>query len=179
MVISAVIPIEYYIRLDVSMEKLEYTGNVTIKIRAIDKTRNIRLDSRSAVHKVRSTAYLEKWEKYSHYVNIDLKEPMVAHQEEEIFLAFSGIIRTNSTTGFYASLTRDVLAITQFERYGANTVFPCFDDPALKAFFIVEVAVEAPFYVLGNMEVEKITQLDKVVYRFKKTLKLSTYLVAW
>jgi len=122
---------------------------------------------------------LEKWEKYSDSVSLFMKKPMIAGQEEEIFLSFSGFISINSTSGFYASLSKDILAITQFETHGASTVFPCFDSPNFKANFKVEVAVEEPFVVLGNMEVEKIKRLDKAVYSFQKTPKISTYLVAW
>lgn len=179
MVLSLVVPDEYYINLDVSMQNLEYNGNVTIRIKAIDSTQSFRLDSLAAVSDVRSTANLENWRKYSDYIIIELKEPLVPLQEEEIFLAFNGHIKTNTTSGFYASLQSDLMAITQFETDGANSVFPCFDDPALKAFFTLEIAVESPFYAIGNMEVEEITGLDKSVYKFKKTPKLSTYLVAW
>jgi aminopeptidase N len=177
--LSVVVPVEYVLELDVSMERLQYTGNVTIKVRAMSETQNITMDSRSTVTEVRCTMHLEKWKKYSDSVSIYLKKPMIAGQEEEIFLSFSGLISMNSTSGFYASLSKDILAITQFETHGASTVFPCFDDPDLKAHFKLQVAVEEPFVVLGNMEVEKFKILDKVVYRFQKTPKISTYLVAW
>lgn len=165
-----VVPLEYNIYLDVSMETLDYSGNVTIKVMAVKSTHFIRLDSVATISNVQSSVGLEKWTKYSNHVIIDLQEEMIANQQEEIFLSFKGVIRRNSTSGFYASLENDVLAITQFETLGANTVFPCFDDPALKAYFKVGIAVDEPFHVIGNMELDMITRSNKSMYILRRLL---------
>lgn len=161
------------------MSDLEYSGNVTIKVQAIQETHYIILDSAVSVNNVQTSVKMKEWTKSSKHVIIHLEEELIPNKKEEIFLSFNGNIRVNSTAGFYASFEKSVLALTQFETDGANSVFPCFDDPALKANFRITIAVDNTFNVIGNMELEKFTQLEKSLFIFKKTPKLSTYLVAW
>lgn len=73
-----------------------------------------------------------------------------------LHLSFSYLLR-DGMSGFYKSGyalrdgTREVVAATQFEANSARTAFPCFDEPAMKAVFAVEVITEKGLMVLSNM----------------------------
>lgn len=48
------------------------------------------------------------------------------------------------------------LAATQLEPVFARRLFPCFDEPKLKATFTVQVCPEIGFNVISNMDLKKI-----------------------
>jgi aminopeptidase N len=64
---------------------------------------------------------------------------------------------------------------TQFEPFDAHRVFACFDQPDLKADFTLTVRAPEDWVVVSNMAPES---HEGGVWRFGKTPKLSTYLVA-
>jgi len=66
---------------------------------------------------------------------------------------------------------------TNLEPYGAHYVFPCFDQPDLKATYALTVTAPASWEVIGNSlpEDEHLDGANRIT-RFKKTPPLSTYL---
>ncbi|KAI8847833.1 peptidase family M1-domain-containing protein [Chytridium lagenaria] len=73
------------------------------------------------------------------------------------------------------------LAATHFEPFGARLAFPCLDEPHLKAEFIVTVDAPQHLEAVSNGPVESVEAIRKgwKRWRFAKTRKMSTYLVAW
>jgi hypothetical protein len=73
-----------------------------------------------------------------------------------VFLTFGYALR-EGMSGFYRSTytlqdgQRYSMAATQFEANSARAAFPCFDEPAFKARFNVEVITAAGLTVLSNM----------------------------
>jgi aminopeptidase N len=66
---------------------------------------------------------------------------------------------------------------TDFEPYYAHSLFPCFDQPDLKATYSLTVAAPADWTVLSNELVEsKTAKGDRFETRFRKTKPISTYL---
>jgi len=62
----------------------------------------------------------------------------------------------------------------------ARTVFPCFDQPDLKAVFLLTLQVPAGWKALANaVKVDSSTNGGKTIFRFAKTDKLSTYLFSF
>lgn len=93
----------------------------------------------------------------------------------------------NQMAGFYRSHYKDangidkIVASTQFEALDARRAFPCVDEPAAKATFLLTLVVPAGLECFSNMpESKRITIGDnKVEVSFLETPKMSTYLLAY
>lgn len=98
---------------------------------------------------------------------------------------FTGIHNTK-LKGFYLSQWRDgegaehQIFTTQFESIDARQAFPCFDEPAMKATFDIQLIVDKNLVALSNGRGVKTEYLgDKKLVTFARTPKMSTYLVAF
>ena len=93
----------------------------------------------------------------------------------------------NQMAGFYRSHYKDIngkdkiAASTQFEALDARRAFPCVDEPAAKATFLLTLVVPADLECFSNMpESKRITVAEnKVEVSFLETPKMSTYLLAY
>ncbi len=74
---------------------------------------------------------------------------------------------------------RKRLLLTQFEPGDARRFVPCWDEPARKATFSLAVAAPKDKLTVSNMPVEVVSELDddRQYVRFRKTPKMSTYLL--
>eukprot|EP00477_Mikrocytos_mackini_P000345 GAHX01000367.1.p1 GENE.GAHX01000367.1~~GAHX01000367.1.p1 ORF type:complete len:886 (-),score=204.09 GAHX01000367.1:26-2683(-) len=124
-----------------------------------------------------------------------------------LIMSFAGKIRSDMC-GFYVSTYKALpeeielnkalytkypalatkLVSTQFEALDARKAFPCFDEPAFKAEFTVSISIPKELVnlvtVLSNTQVvqsSKITynEEERVLFKYKTTPKMSTYLLAW
>lgn len=101
-------------------------------------------------------------------------------------IKFRGILN-DQMAGFYRSQYTDCggvkryLATTQFEAVDARRCFPCWDEPARKAVFIVTLVYPANLTALSNMPPSRseIRADGKRVETFMPTPKMSTYLLAF
>ena len=68
---------------------------------------------------------------------------------------------------------------TDFEPFHANRLFPCFDQPDVKATYALSVAAPADWTVISNgAEVSSVADGGKIVHRFRRTARFSTYVTA-
>lgn len=68
---------------------------------------------------------------------------------------------------------------TKFQPYDAHRVFPCFDQPDIRATFQITVIAEATWHVVSNRPVEARTIADgTATWSFRPTLPIATYLTA-
>lgn len=66
---------------------------------------------------------------------------------------------------------------TNLEPYAAHYVFPCFDQPDIKATYTMTAEAPAAWTIIGNMPEESASETDGArITRFKTTPLLSTYL---
>ena len=86
--------------------------------------------------------------------------------------------------GFYRSRYRTAsgeqyMAVTQFEESDARRAFPCFDHPAVKAVFDVELVIDKELTAVGNQPVAETAPCGpgKKRVRFERTPRMSTYLL--
>jgi hypothetical protein len=103
-----------------------------------------------------------------------------------VHLEFSGTLN-DKLVGFYRSTFTDhegrsrTLACTQFESTHARRAFPCWDEPAFKATFSITLEVADDLLVLSNAaECSRESLPDgRISVSFARTIKMSTYLVAF
>jgi puromycin-sensitive aminopeptidase len=100
-------------------------------------------------------------------------------------LAFRGTLN-DKLRGFYRSSYKDpngevrLMAATQFEATDARRAFPCWDEPAFKAVFVVTLVIDPNLTAVSNTSIigERLDRGRKVV-TFADSMKMSTYLVAF
>jgi aminopeptidase N/puromycin-sensitive aminopeptidase len=97
-------------------------------------------------------------------------------------IEYTGILN-NELRGFYLSKTaRRNYAVTQFEATDARRAFPCFDEPAFKATFDIQLTVDDNDTVISNTNAisdKPGPVAGKHTVKFATTPKMSTYLVAF
>lgn len=101
-----------------------------------------------------------------------------------LHLKFTGSLNDNMR-GFYRSHFKDAngnkkwLATTQMEPTDARRMFPCFDEPEMKATFDITAVIPADMVAISNGAVlaEKTEGTLKTI-RFESSPKMSSYLVA-
>jgi|UniRef100_A0A7S4GCC8 aminopeptidase N len=101
-------------------------------------------------------------------------------------IKFKGILN-DQMAGFYRSEYVDSkgkkvhMATTQFEAIDARRCFPCWDEPARKATFTVQLTVPTQLTALSNMPESRMELLpdNKKRVSFLPTPKMSTYLLAF
>lgn len=90
---------------------------------------------------------------------------------------------SNSGAGLIRSFDRvdgQVYLYSFFEPYNANAVFPCFDQPDLKARYTLAVEVPDSWKMISNTRESSVeeTKEGKSLWKFPQTLPFSTYLFA-
>jgi len=84
------------------------------------------------------------------------------------------------TTGDQSLNRNDEYLYTLFVPDRARTVFPCFDQPDIKANYLLTLRIPSEWHVLANGKmIDSVKQGDKTVYKFNKSDKLSTYQFAF
>ncbi len=72
------------------------------------------------------------------------------------------------------------MVVTQFEACDCRRAFPCWDEPALKATFDIQLRVQPHLTALSNMNViEESSSNGLQVFKYATTPIMSTYLVAF
>uniref|UniRef100_A0A1I8P6R0 Aminopeptidase N n=1 Tax=Stomoxys calcitrans TaxID=35570 RepID=A0A1I8P6R0_STOCA len=118
---------------------------------------------------------------------IELYDKLVENTKYVINIKFTGLIQ-DTLQGFYRSSyqmgneTR-WLASTQFQATDARRAFPCFDEPALKAKFALNIARPKHLSTISNMPKIRTRKHDTLTdYEwdyFEESVPMSTYLVAY
>ena len=101
-------------------------------------------------------------------------------------IEFTGTLN-DKLRGWYRSTFRDadgteqVIATSQMQTTDCRRAFPCWDEPDFKAVFDVTLVVEPHLLAVSNgEEVERLSRADgKHVVRFRETMPMSTYLIAF
>ncbi|CAB3366331.1 Hypothetical predicted protein [Cloeon dipterum] len=122
-----------------------------------------------------------------HFLDIFLAEELVLEEEYEIVISFIGILN-DEMEGFYRSNyfedgEEKWMLATQFESTAARRAFPCFDEPAMKATFQLNIARQPIWIVLSNMLVSNETAVSEpgleewLWVHFDRSVRMSPYLV--
>eukprot|EP01137_Pigoraptor_chileana_P035478 Opistho-2@29554 len=197
---TTVTPSKYALQLHVHLDRFEFDGTVEITAQVHAATHDIivhavDLDLKSAV--VHAQVLKNATEISAESINVDkASERAVLHFPHEIApgsimlrVHFSGKL-SDALVGFYRSrYTVKVdgkdeerhLATTQFEATDARRCFPCWDEPAVKAVFEVELVIPNALTALSNMPVvdEGAFDAGRKIVKFAPTPVMSTYLLAF
>ena len=191
----AVLPSRYEISIQPDLEAGTFSGSVTAFVSVSDPVDAITLNAKElevtsarlarggseavAVTDIALDAELER-------VKLALAET-IEPGDYELQLTFNGILNLK-LEGFYLSTFKDdagvehKIATTQFESTDARMAFPCWDEPDIKAEFDIELTVPSQHFACSNGPiVSESANADgetKTV-RFGRTMKMSTYLVAF
>ncbi|XP_042352680.1 alanyl (membrane) aminopeptidase a [Plectropomus leopardus] len=182
-----------------------FTGNSTVTFQCAQSTDTIYLHSGTVLklsdpvvmnkdnnEKIGVSA-MKKHDDGSYFLEIQLNEVLEAGRNYSLFLAFEGEMST-FLDGMYASTYAEgvpafeddknaqrFLVATNMEPSEARTVFPCFDEPEMKAEFDVTIIHRRDTTALGNAEKSDSSLLDDEwkYTHFHPTPQMSTYLFAF
>ncbi|XP_072404833.1 aminopeptidase Ey-like [Chiloscyllium punctatum] len=172
-------------RSTVTFRCLEATNLVVIYSKMLNYTEPVRVKSgadRSEVPVARV------WQETANdYLVLLLRTPLRKGRVYTLQAAYCGEL-TDELVGLYrveyteAGVTK-LLAVTMMQPTDARRVFPCFDEPALKATFDLTVIHRPDQSAISNMPIKRVSALwihgqEWTVTIFERTLKMSTYLLA-
>uniref|UniRef100_A0A667YAV9 Leucyl/cystinyl aminopeptidase n=1 Tax=Myripristis murdjan TaxID=586833 RepID=A0A667YAV9_9TELE len=190
---ASIRPLHYDLTLNPDLKTMTFTGHTVISMSVQHNTKRIVLHSAelnitktlvmSAVLSSQCDVTVLEY-KPRQQIAVKFTEELKAGQHLVLTLDYSANLSHNYD-GFYNSSHTDkngvksVLAATQFEPLAARKAFPCFDEPAFKATFLVKISRESGYMTLSNMP--KVTLLNGLLLdEFEKSsVNMSTYLVAF
>ena len=192
-----IVPDEYEVSLSVNLESFDVTGEVTVSAQVVSETSyvlihandmnitGVRVSQGGSPVRIKSEFNFTENDFYVIELSTRLQTGSL-----EIHMAYNYTLR-DDLVGFYRSSyihqstgKKRWLATTQFEPTDARRAFPCFDEPGLKANFTIQITHDAQYeQVVSNMPVESSAPSSSdntmVTTRFKTSVKMSTYLVAF
>lgn len=186
-------PISYDLELTPNISTLAVRGIIKLIFQVTEETefivfhsKNISITSKTINEKLKVQRLLEYPEQEQLYLETD--QPMKPGKTYSIRLKFQYNL-SESLEGFYLSTYRDKdgnerrLATTHFEPTSARKAFPCFDEPQLKAKFLVTITHDREYHSFFNMPHKEQTAVrgrpEQVRTEFQETEEMSTYLVAF
>ena len=181
-------PIHYKIHLEPDLEKFQFTGKLELLLGVPAPASEISLNTLdlaiwkcTLVGQGQSEACAFSMDPRKEKLKILFPRPVSG--EVSLIIDYVGEIN-NRMAGFYRSrYVRDgkerYAAVTQFEESDARRAFPCFDHPAMKATFEVEMLIDGALTAISNTAVveEKTLGDGRKLVRFERTPNMSTYLV--
>uniref|UniRef100_A0A3Q3Q7D6 Aminopeptidase n=1 Tax=Monopterus albus TaxID=43700 RepID=A0A3Q3Q7D6_MONAL len=190
---KTVSPLHYDLTIHPNLTTLDFTGVVRILLDVHEDTDTIILHAKQmqisnalllAPEGVRPLGVLE-YPRF-HQLGLLSDSVLIKGRKYEVQLEFAANL-SDSFHGFYKSSYRTSsgevrsLASTQFEATFARGAFPCFDEPAFKANFTIQIIREPRHIAISNMPKVKTVELPGGLLEdhFDTTVKMSTYLVAY
>uniref|UniRef100_A0A3B4AEA1 Uncharacterized protein n=1 Tax=Periophthalmus magnuspinnatus TaxID=409849 RepID=A0A3B4AEA1_9GOBI len=190
---KSIFPVHYDLSIHPNLTTLDFTGVVRIELDVLEDTDMIVLHAKKmqvsnvflfGPEGVKSLDVLE----YPRFHQLALISDTVLTKgrKYEVHLEFAANL-SDSFHGFYKGSYQTssgevrVLASTQFEATFARGAFPCFDEPAFKANFTIQIVREPRHIAISNMPKIKTVELPGGLLEdhFDTTVKMSTYLVAY
>ncbi|XP_067294260.1 leucyl-cystinyl aminopeptidase isoform X2 [Pseudorasbora parva] len=185
---SSVHPVHYDISLHPDLNRMNFQGSVSIKVKVLHETKIIVLHSSDMnITKATFEGKVVDVLEYKPWQQIAIKFPEDLTKGQYVLNLDYTANFSISYNGFYNSSyvdttgTKRVLAATQFEPLAARKAFPCFDEPAFKSTFLIKITRESKYISLSNMPKVKTTDLKNGLQEdeFMKSDVMSTYLVAF
>jgi puromycin-sensitive aminopeptidase len=188
-----IVPSAYRVFLTPNLETFTFSGRVEIDVDIVESVSELMLHAAelelgAATISADGTSYRSQ----EHRLD-DAYETATFIFERElppgpavVEIAFDGILN-DQLRGFYRSNFTDdngvdhVIATTQFENTDARRAFPCWDEPAYKATYQINLTIPSHLAAYSNSPVASDTDLGngQRTVSYLPTMKMSTYLVAF
>nr|CAD7455286.1 unnamed protein product [Timema tahoe] len=172
-----ILPLHYNISLipDLDSENFTFNGEITIRFRGVKDTTTIVLhmndtvvdEDSMVIRDLKSNLTISmiftEYNEDNHFYTIHPGGFIYADKEYELSFKYEGNLR-DDMQGFFRSsyVTNDGetrwMAATHFQPCRARRAFPCFDEPALKATFSINIARTEDRHALSNMPVTSVSE---------------------
>ncbi len=188
-----VIPVHYDLLLEPDLDAFTFSGQVSIQLGVVEASDEI----------VLNCAEIEMQSVVLRGEGTEIEVSGIVHDDEfdratlsladtakpgtyTLEITYTGLIN-DQLRGLYRSVYRDqdgnehIIATSQCQATDARRVFPCWDEPDLKATFKTSMIVADGLEAYSNgAEVSRATLDDgRVRFDFTETMKMSTYLLAF
>ncbi len=188
-----IVPIRYDVELTPNLTTGWVKGIEKLIFRVTEETdfivfhsKNITITSRTINERLNVERMLEFPHREQIYIETD--DVMLPEKSYAVRLKFQYKLGKN-LEGFYLSSYKDkagktrYLATSHFEPTYARRAFPCFDEPQLKANFLMTITHDKEYHAFFNMPKKSSSEVrnkpSQVRDEFEETVRMSTYLVAF
>ena len=187
----SVTPLAYRLTIEPDLDRFIFSGRVIMDLNADPPTDTVTLDcSELAVWQCRVHRDAQEQNSGECPFMLDpANQRLTIHLGEVLSGPFQMIIDyvgkiNDRMAGFYRSRINvagapDYMAVTQFQESHARLAFPCFDHPAKKAVFTLEMVIDENLTAVSNTDIQTVESLEKGRRKvvFHPTPKMSTYLL--
>ncbi|KAF2898340.1 hypothetical protein ILUMI_07834 [Ignelater luminosus] len=202
-------PIRYYLTFEPQLnltkpyKYIPYYGSVTMELKILENTRNITFNKKRLEIDESSIKVLNKAGKELKVIatssnaveemyTVQMKRELIKNKTYTLEINNFHNNLSHDGLGFFRAYYRlhneetgeaesRLLAATHFQPAGARIAFPCFDEPAIKAKFIVSLIRKKGFNSVSNEALESTKDLGDGRFKdtFKETPLMSTYILAF
>ncbi len=172
-------PVKYSIKINFSDTGKQFTGEVKAQFRLTSPSMPLTFDfKKGVVNFVKINGKEVSFEYNGSFITVDQKN--LIEGENKVLIGFK-----HDYTKKGAGLSRiedpedgRVYFYTNFEPYDANQLFPCFDQPDIKASYELEVKAPKNWEVISTKKETSRQPLDKemALWKFPQTPIFSTYI---
>ncbi|MGO9056761.1 MAG: M1 family metallopeptidase [Candidatus Binataceae bacterium] len=189
---ATVRPEHYEIRLEPDLRTFTFAGEETVAIEVLEPVEEIQLNALEL--EIDEVTVSRDGESHKGKTELDpVNERAILNFGTKLKpgkwalkIRFRGILN-DKLHGFYRSQYKDtagqthMVASTQFEATDARRAIPCWDEPAAKATFQATLVIDQNLAAISNTAIEHERALGngKKEVTFHKTIKMSTYLLAF
>lgn len=194
-------PLRYDVTLttDVHLGEAAFTGNVRIRFEVLENTNEITLHTRQlTIEKIDlfstpdSPVLVQSNVQFTENEDVEFlvirpTAQVNRGQEYIVDITYRGFLRDDNM-GFYRSTYKNPqgqtvwLATTQFEQTDARHAFPCYDEPQIRAVFVISIRHSPTYGAISNMVAassDPVPGTNYVETKFQQTLPVQTYLIAF
>jgi puromycin-sensitive aminopeptidase len=182
-------PVSYDLALDIRPDDGRFSGRASIAVRVDAPARDVVLHAQDLTIESATLRIEERGiplgaalDRSTSTLTLTAPKPL-AQGPAVLEIAFSGALNQQMKGLYQAKAVvagvEERYAFTQFEPTDARRCFPCFDEPAFKAGFRVEVTAPSHLTILSNMPaLSEVNHGPTKTVRFAETPVMSTYLLA-
>jgi puromycin-sensitive aminopeptidase len=181
----AVLPIDYDVNIDATPKRDAFNGHLVLSAKVVGKTTTLEMNARdltvtnvtakSGKKKLIGRATLEA-SRETVVLEFDEALPKGALRVE---LDFEGKLNPNMHGLYLAQDGSERAIVSQCEATDARAIFPCFDEPDLKATLKWTVRTDPKLVVVTNGKPKRIRRVKgRALHEFDRTRIIPTYLAA-